>query len=328
MTMKKAPQRGLGVAQLEKIRLEEQLKKDASAAVLSPKSSFVSTSDNSSSGMAVQRPTTNFRHNPSPSSIPIPPPSSATDLSSTTNPIFRKPSSVPNMNVLHPSSVPLPKPSNAGGGGEIGWPGISGLGLNSWPRLWIGDHIVEGGNDGLDDPGFVFRPNTTLPCDSSPIWPSPPAGVMQRTQQFQMQQEEKMVGMKRPCPFSLDNPSGPSLACKLPSLYFSPPTRSDESASPGNGGPANVEPSNSVFSTMFRERPSSSTFFPEPRQKKVAQQNGNLDGDFLALAPPAVTMPHRSSVHLCRHGHELPEFKPIPFQVIREVLKTGGHLVD
>ncbi|XAR56493.1 hypothetical protein NMG60_11037009 [Bertholletia excelsa] len=301
--------------------------------------------------MAVQCPTTSFRHNPSPSSIPIPSPSSPTDLSSTTNTIFRKPSSVPNINVLHPSSVPLPKPSN-GGGGEIGWPGISGLGLSNWPKLWNGDRIVEGENDGLNHPGFAFRPNTILSSESSPIWPSPPPSVMQRTQQFQMQrssstvnvssgtssssainyqmeppsnqifygnnctplwpEEGKMVGTKRPYPFSLDNPSGPSLPCKLPSFYFSPTTRSDESASSGNGGPANVEPSNSVF--RFRERPSSSTFFPEPRQKKVAQENEDLDGDFLTLAPPAVTMPHPSSVHLSRHGHELPEFKPIPFQ--------------
>ncbi|KAF5948651.1 hypothetical protein HYC85_014608 [Camellia sinensis] len=333
LKQKKVPQRGLGVAQLEKIRLEEQQKKDATI-------------------QAVQC-ATNFRHNPSPSLIPLPPPSPS-DLASP-NSIFRPNSSIPSIDVLHPNSVPFSKPSSNGSGGEMmGWPTIPGPAEGNWPKLWNGDCNLEGENHH----GFAFMSNLNLPYESNPI--CPPQNVMQRTQQFQQQpsssmvnvssetsslsvmsyhqmeppsnqsfygnnyippmwpEEEKMVGMKRPYPFSLDNPPGPSFPCKFPATYFPPITRFDDQyVSCVNGSTVNVEPINPIF----RECPWSSTVLAELNPKKVSKENGDLNGDFLTLAPPTTALlPHPSSkykhpsVYLTQHVQELPEFETLTFQ--------------
>ncbi|PSR95711.1 hypothetical protein CEY00_Acc21735 [Actinidia chinensis var. chinensis] len=315
LKQKKVPQRGLGVAQLEKIRLEEQQKKDA--AILSPNSLLPPS--NSSSCLAVQC-VSNFRHNPSPSSIPVPPPP-PTNLSPP-NSIFRPSSSIPNIDILHPNSVPLLKPSN-GRGGEIA--------ISGWPKLWNGDYNREGENHRLDHSGFDFRSNmNNAPYEPNPIWPPP--NLIQKAQQFQQQsssssmvnvssgtssssminyhqmeppsnqsfygnnythmwpEDEKMVGMKRPYPFSLDNPPGHSFPCKFPPTYVPAISRSDESASCGNGGILSLEPIN----TIFREGPSCSTVMSELNPKKGSKQNGDLNGDFLTLGPPTTTLPQPS----------------------------------
>lgn len=51
--------------------------------------------------------------------------------------------------------------------------------------------------------------------------------------------------MKRPYPFSLDNPPAPSFNYKFPTLVG--PIRSDESASCGNGGTFNFEASDTIL---------------------------------------------------------------------------------
>lgn len=56
-----------------------------------------------------------------------------------------------------------------------------------------------------------------------------------------------MVGMKRPCPFSVENAPGPSFHCKFRPTYVSPMSRSDESASCSYGIAVNIEPPNPVF---------------------------------------------------------------------------------
>ncbi|XP_057473616.1 uncharacterized protein LOC130762015 isoform X2 [Actinidia eriantha] len=346
LKQKKVPQRGLGVAQLEKIRLEEQQKKDD--AILSP-NSLLSPS-NSSSCLAVQC-VSNFRHNPSPSSIPVPPPPPIN--LSPPNPIFRPSSSIPNIDFLHPNSVPLLIPSNDGGG-EIA---ISGLGQANWHKFWNGDYNLEGESHRLDHPGFEFQSNmNNAPYESNPIWPPP--NLIQKAQLFQQQpssssmvnvssgtssssminyhqmeppsnqsfygnnnthrwpEEEKMVGLKRPYPFSLDNPPGHSFPCKFPPTYVPVVSRSDESASCGNGGTLSLEPINPIF----REGPSSSTVMSELNPKKVAKQNGDLNGDFLTLGPPTSTLPQPSSKY--KHpsaypappSRELSEFESLPHQ--------------
>ncbi|KAA8523972.1 hypothetical protein F0562_010597 [Nyssa sinensis] len=344
LKQKKVPQRGLGVAQLEKIRLEEQQKqqkKDAAAqapAILSP-NSIISPSN--SSCLAVQ--CANFRHHPSPSSIPPLPPPSPTDLSSQTS-IFRPAPSTPNIDVFHPNSVPLSKPL-IGGGGEIGWSAIPGAGAGAghvnWPKLWNCEYNFEGENHRLDHNGFISRSNMNLPYES---WVPP--NVMQRTQfqqlssssmvnvssgtssssiiNFQMEppsnqsyygnnyspnwpEEEKMVGMKRSYPFSLDNPPGPSVHCNFLPAFVPPITRSGESASCDNGGTLNTE----FSSPIFREGPSSSTPISELNSKKVTKENWGSNGDFLTLAPPATTLPHRSSKFKHPSAHELSQFETL-----------------
>ncbi|GFZ07540.1 hypothetical protein Acr_19g0004770 [Actinidia rufa] len=339
LKQKKIPQRGLGVAQLEKIRLEEQQKKDA--AILSP-NSLLSPS-NRSSCLAVQC-VSNFRHNPSPSSIPVPPPP-PTNLSQP-NSIFRPSSSIPNIDILHPNSVPFLKPSN-GSGGETA--------ISGWPKLWNGDYYREGENHRLDHSGFDIRSNmNNAPYESNPIWPPP--SLIQKAQQFQQQtssssmvnvssgtssssminyhqmeppsnqsfygnnythmwpEDEKMVGMKRPYPFSLDNPPGHSFPCKFPPTPAI--SRSDESASCGNGGILSLEPINPIF----REGPSCSTVMSELNPQKCSKQNGDLNGDFLTLGPPTTTLPQPSpkykhpSAYPAPPSQELSEFESLLHQ--------------
>ncbi|KAL7218335.1 hypothetical protein ACSBR2_011578 [Camellia fascicularis] len=328
LKQKKVPQRGLGVAQLEKIRLEEQQKKDA----LLLSNSLLSPINSSCSAVQSQR-TSNFWHNPSQTNLSLP------------NLIFRPAPSIPNVDVLHPNHVPLSKPSN-----------VSGLGQGNWPKLWNGEYNLEGENNRLDHNGFAFRSNLNLPYESNPIWPPP--NVIQRTLQFQQlpssssmvnvspgtsssseinyhqieppsnqsfygnnytplwHEEEKMVGMKRPYPFPPDNPPGPSFPCKFPPIFVPPFTRSDESASCGNGGTVNNEPNNPIF----REGPSSSTVLCELNPMKVVKENGNLNGDFLTLASPATALPQSSSkykhpsLYQTPYTQELSELQSLPHQ--------------
>ncbi|XP_062170709.1 uncharacterized protein LOC133876444 isoform X2 [Alnus glutinosa] len=250
---KKAPQRGLGVAQLEKIRLEEQQKKD-SAVILSPPPPSVSPTKSP----FVSLPIPNYHHsNPSPSSnIALFPSPSPAD-SSSPNLMIRPPQPV-QQNILVRNSATGPLTT----GFDAGWSGISVPGV---------------------DPGLAFRSNLNLPYESdNPIWP--PTGLMMpRTQQylqpshsmvnvssgtssssvlnFRMEppsnqssysnfapvwpEEEKMVGMKRSYPFSLENPPSPSFNFNLPDIVA--PIRSDESASCGNEATFNFDGSNTIF---------------------------------------------------------------------------------
>ncbi|XP_059662700.1 uncharacterized protein LOC132308595 [Cornus florida] len=344
LKQKKVPQRGLGVAQLEKIRLEEQQKKDAAVPTASilPPNSIISPN---SSCLAVQG--ANFRHNPSPSS-PLPPPS-PTHFSSK-NSIFRPAPLIPNLDVLNPNSVPFSKPLNVGDG-EIGWSAVMGSGHGNWSKLWNCEYNLDGGeNHRLDHHGFTYRSNMNLPFES---WP--PQNVMHRAQQFQQPssssmvnvssgtssssvinfqmeppsnqshygnyytpicpEEEKMVGVKRSYPFSLDNPTSPSFRCKFPPTYLAPHiNRSDESASCGNGGASNIEPGNPVF----RESPLSSTTMYESNSDKISRGNGGLNGDFLTLAPPTASSPRPSTKYktsaacVVPYYRELSEVEPLP----------------
>ncbi|XP_059661459.1 uncharacterized protein LOC132307653 [Cornus florida] len=344
LKQKKVPQRGLGVAQLEKIRLEEQQKKDAANNILS-NNSIVSPSN--SSCLAVQ--CANLRHSPSPSTIPLPRPSLA-DLSPPNSLLFRPPLSIPNADSLHPNCVTLSKPLN-GTGVEIGWSEISGSGNGKCPKFWNCEYNSEGENQRLEDRGFGLLSSMSLPCESCP-----PPNVTYRTPHIQQPsfsskvnvpsrtssasvmnfhleppsnqsyhsnsyptmwpEEEKKVGIKRPYSFSLENPPGPSLHGRFPPTYVAPPiTRSDESASCSNGGTNNIEPINPAF----RESPSSSASMYEPNLSIVTKENGNLSGDFLTLALPTSTLPHPSSkfkppsAYVATHHRQLSELEGLPY---------------
>lgn len=151
---KKVPQRGLGVAQLEKIRLEEQQKK-ASAAILSPPPPPPPPSVSATNSSILSLPIPDYHHsNPSSSSIPFSS-LSQTDLS-LPNLIIRP---TQNIGVINSSTPPLPK-------------------------LWNSyDYNLEKETSGVD-PGLAFRSNLNLPYESdNPFWPPP--GFMPRTQQYQ-----------------------------------------------------------------------------------------------------------------------------------------------
>ncbi|KAG7957168.1 hypothetical protein I3843_11G159900 [Carya illinoinensis] len=349
---KKAPQRGLGVAQLEKIRLEEQKKKDV-AAILSPPASF---SERKSSFLSLPIPT--YHHsNPSSCSIPFPSPS-LPDLSSP-DLLIRPPQPAQNNDVNNSSRVNI-------GGFEAGWLGISVPGQGCVPKLWNSHEYnlekdLEKENSGMD-PGLAYRSNLNLPYESdNHIWPLP--SLMPRTQQYQQQpmvnvssgtssssvlnsrmeppsnqsyycnytpmwppEEEKMVGTKRLYPFSLDNSSGPPSHYKLPTLVA--PVRSDESASCENVGMFNFEGSNSIL----RERPLWSTSISNSNMNsnKSIKENEVIKAEFLSLSPRITsTCPSSKFIQqsACLASQE-PKFhdESLPYQGIVEdpIIKPAG----
>ncbi|XP_071689076.1 uncharacterized protein [Rutidosis leptorrhynchoides] len=314
---KKVPQRGMGVAQLEKIISEEQQKKDVN--VLTP--NLFTTSSNSGSNMATTPKVPNFRQQPSVSScsIPLPPP-------------------------LPPNHQPLVS-NKSDNSGSVLKPANSTSGGGNWCRLWNdSDYSFNGEkhnqnqnqnqnqNYRLDHSrytGATLSPNLGgVPYESSaPIWPPAPNLMLQRPQLFQQPisspmvnvsaatssssvanfqieppsnqnhsgsnfqplwlEEEKVVGMKRPYPFSLENVPVPPFHCKFP-----PISRSDELASFSNGGTSTtIEPAYPVF----RDTSSSSVVRPDTTKKSFVNENEVLTRDFLKLAPPQALQLNSSS---------------------------------
>ncbi|CAH9100023.1 unnamed protein product [Cuscuta europaea] len=287
LKQKKVPQRGLGVAQLEKIRLEEQHRRENNA--------FQAASNSVFSPSILLPNISSMSHLSPPSSIHSPP-----DLPSC-----------------------LPKFDHEGG--ERGRSGLMIPGHSHWPKLWDGEYNLEGEESRrLDHPGIPFWPTINMPIEQhSSVLPLPTA--LQRSQQYQQPasssmvnilsgissstsslrnfqteppsnqiyrdndymplwpEEVKMVGVKRPYPFSPEYPPVPSFNCKFPPGYASSTLRANnETTSCGNSSVANVlEPHN----LPIREGISSSQF--ESNSRSLNRENGGLDGDFLSLAPPA-----------------------------------------
>ncbi|KAK1416719.1 hypothetical protein QVD17_25835 [Tagetes erecta] len=355
---KKVPQRGMGVAQLEKIISEEehhqqhhQQKKND---VVLTHNSIISPS-NSSSNLANIQTIPSFRA----ASIPPPPP---------------LPHLVSKTEGGNASTKSVSKPLNL----------ISGCGGN-WSRLWNGgDYKYEGEkqkqkqkqkpsqnqNYDLDHSRYTaasFAGNlVALPYESNPsIWPPAPNLMLQRSQHFQQPcssssmvnvsvnsssacsssvmnfqieppsnqsycgnnfqplwpEEEKMVGMKRSYPFSLENAPIPSFQCKFPSAYVS---RSDEYASCSNGGGnTSIEPAHSYL----RENCSSSGAISDAITKKFIDENQILTRDFLKLAPPQTSQSNSNSKDILRLSPcigEQPQFERLQLQ--KDQSKDLTHL--
>ncbi|KVI10453.1 uncharacterized protein LOC112506354 [Cynara cardunculus var. scolymus] len=330
---KKVPQRGMGVAQLEKIILEEQQKKDVG--ILTPNS--IISPATSSSCLANIQSVPNFR----PPLVPLPPP-----LPPNHQPL------IPRTDGVNPSFVSKPMHTSSDGG-------------NNWSRSSTGGEYRFHGenpnpnpnpnqNRGLDHRGFTAAtamPTNLvgLPYESNPpIWP-PHSNIAQRSQPFQQPcsssmvnvslgttssssvmnfqmeppsnqsycgnnypplwpDEDKMIGMKRSYPFSMENMPIPSFNCKFP---FSPISRPDESTSCSNGGTTSLEPSN----PSFRETPSSLGAMTDQMTKKLIDENHGLTKDFLTLAPPRAS--HSSlkekmvQTHKNPSGGEWPNQQPL-----------------
>ncbi|XP_028755528.1 uncharacterized protein LOC114714906 isoform X1 [Neltuma alba] len=303
---KKVPQRGLGVAQLEKIRIEEQQRKEAAAAAailptppsLSPSKCY----------LPPQLPS--FHHSNQPSSSPISlHPGIPVDF-------FRLPPSLQNLDANKASSCTVPLEDSC-----------------TFDPAWR--KLCEFEKD------FVSSMSMNLPYESNHIWP--PSHWTQRTQQYQqpssstvnvssgnltspvshyskeppsnqncsssrvpMRPEEKMIGQKRSYPFSLEVPPASSFNFKSPALTIN--VKPNESTSRAYGSGLNFGASSSAF----REVPSCSTpCSSEPNSKK----NENFNGDFLSLAPPISPSKCKStSTFPAFHNQELPHFEPPPFQ--------------
>ncbi|KAG4971759.1 hypothetical protein AAZX31_13G254200 [Glycine max] len=315
--LKKVPQRGLGVAQLEKIRLEEQQKRDVAAILPSP-STLSSTTPSH-----LPLPVKNFHDsNVSPSTplLPCEPPSE-----------FRSPLSLQqqhhqqqHMDVKVPSTVPL---ANSGDF-EAGWPVVPGHG--NVPKWWSSFQFDSEKNNFGVELGSPILPS--VPFESSPIWPLP--NLVQRTPQYQHQHQtsspmasvssgtlstymphftieppsnqnnncssvpvksmEKMVGMKRqtPYPFSPDFPHVPAFNC-ISSPFAEVGTNAKTPCGNGSGFNFGNSTSREVSSSCLASN-------SEPKSKKRREENENFNGDFLTLAPPSPTSypPSKSKLSL------------------------------
>ncbi|KAL1817906.1 hypothetical protein DCAR_0522405 [Daucus carota subsp. sativus] len=334
LKQKKVPQRGLGVAQLEKIRLEEQQKRDA---VFQVPSAIVSPS-NSSSCLASQ--SSSFRPDVSSyltSTSPIDHPSA--------NKINRLPPIIPNRNeIVRSNSVS----NNGGSECDMAWQDITGAGRGSWSKLWNDEYNLEGDiSYKLDHQGSsASRSSVNLLSETkSLMWPLP--GVMPRSHSFQeacpssmvnvsigtssssvmnfqteppsnqryrgnksmplWPAEERMAGLKRSYPFSVDDAPVPSFSCKFPPTYASHIPRTDESASFSNDGTFDFVPAN----PLLIEGPSGSGGMSEHNKKNLVKENGGFNKHFLTLAPP---IPKETAPYLDTCIPELPDFDALPYQ--------------
>lgn len=312
---KKVPQRGLGVAQLEKIRLEEQQKKAAAAAIRFP-----------------------------PPAPPPPPP--PTCLS--TIPNFNHSHSSSSSSVPFPSPTGLPSPHSRfcpaspanPCGGENCFSAAAAAGGRvdgrcpaiQVPKMWNCNYVVE------EESPSNLRNSA---YESMPIWPLPV--VVQRTMQLQQpppmvtvpsatsptsavmnlhveppsnqsycsnlipppmwQDESNMVGLKRAYPFCVEYPTsagaGPHLQTNFPAFIHNHHhhhhhiSNSEESACRGNEASSfMIGPHSNPISYPIREDPSCSNSMHE-RTENLNTRNGNMDGhiDFLTLAPAASKPP-------------------------------------
>lgn len=294
---KKVPQRGLGVAQLEKIRLEEQQKRDAAAILPSPNSTLPSTKPSS------YLPIKNFHEsNQSPSTTLLP---------SEVPPEFRQQQQQQHMDAKVAKVRSTVSLGNSGGF-DAGWPVVPGYG--NVPKWWSSFQFESEKNYFGVEPGLPVLPS--LPFETSPIWPLP--NLVQRTPQYQHRSSspvvnvasgtsstsmshfsieppsnqnnicssvpvrpiEKIVGMKRPYPFSVDFPHAPAFNYNL-SPFAEIRTNAKPSCSNGSG--YNFDVGNSTY----REVPSCSASNSEPNLTKRSEENENFSGDFLTLAPPS-----------------------------------------
>lgn len=168
---KKVPQRGLGVAQLEKIRLEEQRKREALQAANVLANNAIGSVNDAATCLAVRCPSFGPTLSPSPNLVPHPP----------------SPTNFPSPNALYRSAPSVPtqitKQLNQGGV-DIGLQAISSPGNGNWSRLWNGEYNLEGEKHRVDYLGVAFRPQVNLQYESNaPVGPLP--SLPQRSYQFQ-----------------------------------------------------------------------------------------------------------------------------------------------
>ncbi|KAI6687235.1 hypothetical protein NL676_024063 [Syzygium grande] len=312
---KKAPQRGLGVAQLEKIRIEEQQRRDAAAI-------FPSPATISQCGSCYLPASLVNYHVQGDFALP--------------NSIIRPGPPHPVQNFEVPSAGAFPLANRARGCGlEIDRPS----GPEHVPYMW---NFPEYGGEikaSLVDPGLQLCSRPSLPIDSG--WPSlapvrkvqydhppllvnaspvtssapsliyqmePPSNQSHHGNYFPaLPLEEKMIGVKRSYPFSLENPPAPHYPFKLPVLGH-PNSTPNEPYSCGNGN--------------ISEGPSCPPLVLEP--SKSVKSSGTLGGEFLTLGPPATSTPPNSKqppALLTLNDQNVPDFESRAHKGFQEGLR-------
>ncbi|KAK6134530.1 hypothetical protein DH2020_031700 [Rehmannia glutinosa] len=296
------------IRKLEKIRLEEQRKKEALQAANVLANNAIGSASDPSFGP-------NLSHSPNSVQLPASP-----------NALYR---SAP----LGPTQ--MTKQSN-GNGDEIGLQAVSSPGNGSWPRL--------------DNLGFSFSPQVNVQYEPNTGPVVPLTGVPQRSYQFQRPpssvvnassgisppfvlssqmeppsnqsfcgnnytslwpEEDKIVGMKRPYPFSLESPPPtPSFLRNSHPTFAASRSRSDELPSSSSGYTAQTEPRNKYI----RDGPSNSTPLPEQNPSEVIRDDVPLNGDFLTLAPPVNSKNKHPFDYSGHQGPEISDNKSLPSQ--------------
>ncbi|XP_060187980.1 uncharacterized protein LOC132617100 [Lycium barbarum] len=304
LKQKKVPQRGLGVAQLERIRLEEQHTKDE---ILPLKNSIVSSQDSSFSTLK------------SPSALK--------------NCGFRLNSSTPFLENLSLKDLQSPKQVNVSEG-EMNLSAILGnKGYDDCSKLCgnIKYSCEEDQDEKLYQHGVVIQPPIfSIPqyqqpaCSSSMMNIS--SGISSSSvRNYQMEppsnqsyqgcylplwpEEVKRVGLKRPYPFPPEFPPVPAFHCKFPPHYE---------------GTANSD------STTFfkREVPLKSRALFDLKPRNVVRENRALNGDFLTLAPPAAIGAENQQTlsNSAPRNNERFKFETVPFQEVAEEPGTRSGL--
>ncbi|XP_009766996.1 uncharacterized protein LOC107832846 [Nicotiana tabacum] len=319
LKQKKVPQRGLGVAQLERIRLEEQHIKDEtlhSPNVLSP-NSIASAQDSS------LRPKLNS------SSIPTQTPLSSKNCDSRPNP-SRTTGMI------------------GEGEGEMNL----GPGYDDCSKLWSSEYSPKeenqklyqygGAGGGVVQPNLYLSHEPQIPLLSlpnvllrsqqyqQPACSSSMVNISSSVRNFQMEppsnqsyngchylplwpEEVKMVGIKRPYPFPPEYPPVPAFQ-KYPPCYITPVSGSHESASFSNECTVHSE-----SGTLHkREVPLRSRTLSEAKPTSVIGENRVLNGDFLTLAPPTAVGKGNQQ--------DLSKFETTPFQEVAEEPSTRSGL--
>lgn len=145
---KKVPQRGLGVAQLEKIRLEEQQKKQSlQAANILAKNAIGSSNNSNNPPFLGVRPSISPFHT-------LTPPSSTTANLPSPNALYKPVSSI-DIRQENPAQIPGKLDSS---GGEMDFR----TGNGNWPKLWNGEYNLEEERKGMDHHGFAFETNPAI----------------------------------------------------------------------------------------------------------------------------------------------------------------------
>ncbi|KAF5192114.1 Actin cytoskeleton-regulatory complex protein pan1, putative isoform [Thalictrum thalictroides] len=299
--------RGLGVAQLERIRIEEEQKNESTG------TGIVGSSSSSSSSSFVVLPLPKHQ-NISSSSLHFPSPSPSKEIPSFRS-NFRPKFEVFGQSPTLPSCPqPLPPPfyghnTSFGSGSTIG------SGHSYFPSVQNSCEMNYDRQGSKLHPGLMFH--THIHNEMNTIAPSSTVNGMQKQHYYEEQshsskvnvsntnssrlnvqieppsnqsynsncrlnpcpENEKMIGTKRQWPFSLDGPSSPS-NCNYPPLIPRIPRLDERTlAAYENGGSGTLR-----FST-FREGPSGFSAqqldwkagMPELNLKNESKENGNLD---------------------------------------------------
>ncbi|CAL0303746.1 unnamed protein product [Lupinus luteus] len=273
----KVPQRGLGVAKLEKMRLEEEQRMKGAS------------SSNSSFNLALSLP--NFHLS---SQIPL--------LSATTVP-------------LSSSTVSLPVNRNGGFAGLLGYKSVpKDFGMD--PGLGFLSSLLYKSNPNWTLPNVVQKkrphqqPSSSSMANlssgtSSTLLPQvsmePP--LIQNSHSYvPIRPMEKMLGIKRQNPFSMDDPPAPSFSFKLPT--FAAPRNTIEEISSGSGSGVNLD---HAGKTTFSEALSYSASNSEPNSVMINKGNENFNGDFGFLKlyhPDATSRLHLKSTSTLTSYHQ------------------------